>query len=204
MNLLILSPNPLARLGLTALLANLAEVHLLADLSHPADLPLYLPQAEIILWDFTWEGDSALANLTALRANYEFPPILGLLPPDSELGAFQAAGLSGFLPQEASPDQLEAALHALMLGLAVFDPDLLPTFTPPPSSEAGPTADLTPREREVLNLVAQGLANKSIARQLSISDHTVKFHINALMSKLGAQSRTEAVVKASRLGLIIL
>jgi DNA-binding NarL/FixJ family response regulator len=56
----------------------------------------------------------------------------------------------------------------------------------------------------VLNLVAQGLANKSIARQLSISDHTVKFHINALMSKLGAQSRTEAVVKASRLGLIIL
>jgi two-component system, NarL family, nitrate/nitrite response regulator NarL len=56
----------------------------------------------------------------------------------------------------------------------------------------------------VLQLLAEGLPNKTIARQLSISEHTVKFHLNAIMSKLGAQSRTEAVVRATRLGLIIL
>jgi DNA-binding NarL/FixJ family response regulator len=64
--------------------------------------------------------------------------------------------------------------------------------------------ELTPRELEVLRLLAEGLSNKAIAQQLDISDHTVKFHVNAIMSKLGAQSRTAAVVQATRLGLIVL
>jgi two-component system nitrate/nitrite response regulator NarL len=66
------------------------------------------------------------------------------------------------------------------------------------------TEPLTPREHEVLQLVAEGLPNKTIADRLHISEHTVKFHINALMGKLGAQSRTEAVVRASRLGILLL
>ena len=63
---------------------------------------------------------------------------------------------------------------------------------------------LTRRELEVLHLVAEGLPNKSIAVRLGISDHTVKFHVNAILSKLGAQSRTEAVTRATRMGLITL
>jgi len=63
---------------------------------------------------------------------------------------------------------------------------------------------LTPREQEVLQLLAEGLPNKAIASQLSISEHTVKFHVNAIMGKLGAQSRTEAVTRATRAGLILL
>ena len=63
---------------------------------------------------------------------------------------------------------------------------------------------MTPRELEVLQLLAEGLANKAIALQLDISEHTVKYHVNAIMSKLNAQSRTEAVVRAARLGLIAL
>ena len=63
---------------------------------------------------------------------------------------------------------------------------------------------LTPRELEVLHLLAEGLPNKTIARRLAISDHTVKFHVNALLGKLQAQSRTEAVVRASRAGLVVL
>ena len=62
--------------------------------------------------------------------------------------------------------------------------------------------DLTPREREVLRLLAEGLPNKAIARQLGISEHTVKFHVNAILGKLAVASRTEAVVRATRLGLI--
>jgi len=66
-------------------------------------------------------------------------------------------------------------------------------------------ADVEPlREREVLQLLAEGLPNKIIAARLKITDHTVKFHVNAIMTKLGVQSRTEAVVRATRLGLILL
>ena len=63
---------------------------------------------------------------------------------------------------------------------------------------------MTRRELEVLQLVAEGLPNKSIADRLDISEHTVKFHVNAIMGKLGAQSRTEAVTRATRMGLILL
>jgi DNA-binding NarL/FixJ family response regulator len=62
---------------------------------------------------------------------------------------------------------------------------------------------LTPREQEVLQLLAQGLSNKLIAGRLGISDHTVKFHLNAILGKLGAQSRTEAIAQAARLGLVL-
>jgi len=67
-----------------------------------------------------------------------------------------------------------------------------------------PVDTLTPRESEVLHLIAEGLPNKQIAQKLSISEHTVKFHVNAILTKLGAQSRTEAVVRATRAGLIAL
>ena len=63
---------------------------------------------------------------------------------------------------------------------------------------------LTPRESEVLQLLAQGMPNKQIALELAISEHTVKYHVNAILGKLGAQSRTEAVVRATRAGLILL
>jgi len=63
---------------------------------------------------------------------------------------------------------------------------------------------LTPRENQVLQLLAQGMTNKAIALDLGITDHTVKFHVNAIMGKLGAQSRTEAVVRATQLGMIAL
>ena len=76
-----------------------------------------------------------------------------------------------------------------------------------PQAQADPTPlveQLTAREREVLQHLAEGLSNKAIALRLGISEHTIKFHVNAIMSKLGAQSRTEAVVRATQLGLIML
>lgn len=94
---------------------------------------------------------------------------------------------------------------ALSQGLNALDPEVGESVRLP--SEAGQAAlaeGLTPREMEVLRLVADGLPNKEIARRLGVSEHTVKFHLNALMGKLGAQSRTEAVVTATRQGLIML
>jgi DNA-binding NarL/FixJ family response regulator len=90
-------------------------------------------------------------------------------------------------------------------GLAVLHPTLAQALVgvseEPP---APPSVELTPRELEVLGLMAEGLANKGIADRLTISEHTVKFHVTAVMAKLGAQSRTEAVTRATRVGLITL
>jgi DNA-binding NarL/FixJ family response regulator len=79
-----------------------------------------------------------------------------------------------------------------------------PRAVPDRTVSSAPAESFTPREREVLALVAEGLANKMIARKLGITEHTVKFHLNAILTKLGAQSRTEAVVKATRMGLLAL
>ena len=75
---------------------------------------------------------------------------------------------------------------------------------PGQTPQESPPSPLTAREHQVLQLLAQGLTNRAIALQLGITQHTVKFHVNAIMSKLDAQSRTEAVVRATQLGMIAL
>lgn len=108
------------------------------------------------------------------------------------------------LLRDTGTAELAAAVHAL--GLKVLGPDLSTSFIPPVSEPfVYPTpSDITPREPEVLSLLAEGLPNKGIASHLGISEHTVNFHVNAILGKLGAQSRTEAVTLATRRGLIVL
>jgi DNA-binding NarL/FixJ family response regulator len=104
-----------------------------------------------------------------------------------------------------SGERLLAAIEAVYWGLIAVEPELMALLAPAGVLPELPLAEeLTPRELEVLRLLAEGLSNKAIAQQLDISDHTVKFHVNAIMKKLGAQSRTAAVVQATRLGLIVL
>ena len=92
-------------------------------------------------------------------------------------------------------------MTALSHGLSVTDPALAGGSD---AIEAGPAAAplLTPRENDVLRLLAEGLPNKGVASRLEVSEHTVKFHVNSIMSKPNAQSRTEAVTLATRLGLL--
>jgi DNA-binding CsgD family transcriptional regulator len=92
---------------------------------------------------------------------------------------------------------------ALAAGLVVVDDDLKKTALRGGATQTLATP-LTPREREVLQLVAEGLPNKLIADRLGISEHTAKFHVNAILDKLGADTRTDAVVKAARFGLLLL
>ncbi len=101
------------------------------------------------------------------------------------------------------PATLAAAFRCTAAGLYVLSPHFADDI-PAVRSEAlsAPIEPLTEREREVLQLMAEGLANRAIARRLDISEHTVKFHANAIFGKLDVQSRTEAVVRATRAGLI--
>jgi DNA-binding NarL/FixJ family response regulator len=101
---------------------------------------------------------------------------------------------AGLLPRDASPDQIDAALRGAAAGLIVRQAkDTTPAFGE--LQERNLQSLLTPRETEVLSAIADGLGNKEIARRLEISLHTVKFHIESLLRKLGARSRAEAVAK---------
>ena len=123
--------------------------------------------------------------------------------------------LWGALPLEAPLDQLSAAINALSEEMVVVSPELFEGQTPPlglwlrPNGAMSddipaPVESLTPRELEVLQLVAQGMPNKQIAQQLVISEHTVKFHISSIYGKLGSANRTEAVRIGVRQGLVSL
>ncbi|MDQ2682135.1 MAG: response regulator transcription factor, partial [Chloroflexota bacterium] len=106
---------------------------------------------------------------------------------------------------DVDPGQLGAAIAALANGLRVYDPVLSQrTGNALMGSAQGPDAPnpLTPRERQVLELVARGYPNKSIAYELGISEHTAKFHVGSLLTKLDAASRAEVVTNATRRGLL--
>lgn len=128
-------------------------------------------------------------------------PVLALVPEDAELPTL-ISDAGGVLYRTASPDKLIAALQALAQGLNVFEPDLAEALFPQ-SRVADPPEDLTPRELEVLRHLAEGLSNKTIAKALDISENTVKFHLSALLGKFGVSSRTEVVVRAIQLGLVV-
>lgn len=114
------------------------------------------------------------------------------------------------LLKDAGAMEIGAALHAILQGLVVLDPaiarDLTAQGAPsfPRAGDTDPIEALTDREHQVLELLAHGLPNKTIAIDLGISEHTAKFHVGAIMSKLGAASRTEAVAIAARRGLLVL
>jgi DNA-binding NarL/FixJ family response regulator len=114
-----------------------------------------------------------------------------------------ALGIQGAIRREAKGSQLAAALHALAQGLSVIDPAFLPRRASTKRAK-GLLSPLTAREQQVLLLLAEGGSNKEIADRLKISERTAKFHVNAILQKLSADRRTDAVVRAARLGLITL
>ncbi|MBI3724767.1 response regulator transcription factor [bacterium] len=129
-----------------------------------------------------------------------------VLVPDSEGAAVAlSSGARGVLERSADGPRLAAALLAVARGLVVLDPALAGALLGERSRAlAGHAEPLTPREVEALGLLARGLSNKEIAHRLGISEHTAKFHVNAILGKLGVQSRLEAVVRAFQLGLVAL
>jgi len=114
----------------------------------------------------------------------------------------RSAGAWGILPPESSAEELNAAIHALSQGLIVGTSALL--FESEGEHPEGTEGPLTDRESEVLGLLSKGLANKQIAMELGISEHTVKFHVSSIYQKLNVTNRTEAVRAGLRGGWVTL
>ena len=206
--LLIVAADPLTRAGLSAILASQPELQVVGQLPPAEDLEesvdIYHP--DVLLWDIGYDGDDALETVADFTHNTSAPtvPLVALLADAGMAGAVWQAGVRAILPRSAPVATLTAALNAAAANLIVLDAQAASSILVPANGIPESMEPLTAREREVLQLMAQGMPNKSIARELAISEHTVKFHVNAILSKFGAQSRTEAVVLASRAGLVLL
>ncbi len=127
--------------------------------------------------------------------------------PDQALDALQTGAVAA-LPRNSGEAEIRAALDAALLGLGTVPADLLRLLLAPaaaaPVGRGGDRPELTQRELDVLAALADGASNKVIARRLGISFHTVKFHVAAILAKLDADTRTEAVAQAARRGLVML
>ncbi len=109
-------------------------------------------------------------------------------------------GVHAILPRDAPAEQIVAALHAASAGLIAIPLEASAVLIP--AASASEVENLTPREMETLEMLAEGLSNKQIAARLQISEHTAKFHVNSILGKLGAGTRTEAVMRGLRSGLL--
>lgn len=209
----VVAPAPALRAGLSSLLSASADVEVAAEAAALGDLRLPLDEVDVLVVaaESAWreELEEALtqpgsAAVLLLVGNDE-AALRWLAARAQPLGARAWGALS----LESSADELLAAARALSQGLVAAAPALLqPLLTRQLASgdEPGdlPAGALTERETEVLQLLAQGLANKQIALQLGISEHTVKFHVSAVYGKLGASNRTEAVRLGVRQGWVTL
>lgn len=207
----IVAASSLVRSGLENLLAG-RGVSILGSTSSLAALAGQILEAEpdaVLLDASGGQPETVLQELASSNLTSE-TTVLVLLDhaPPGFLAEALRAGVRAVLPTQVTRDQLLAALNAAMAGLVITHPSELPAWIPEPSfaspSVSELTEPLTPREREVLQMLASGLVNKEIAAKLAISEHTVKFHVASILGKLGAATRTEAVSLGIRHGLVLL
>ena len=200
----ILAPTLAVRVGLRTLLSADEGIDLIAESADFAGLADDIEEVDVIIL----QGDSILEGTEFLQ---EAEPQLALLwVSDDPQAARTLRGLPlrawGVLPTDANEDELIIAIYAVDQGLIVAPQRMLESLWVDLPAAGGDELieSLTPRESEVLQLLAQGLPNKQIALELEISEHTVKFHISSIYTKLNATNRTEAVNLGLRLGLIAL
>lgn len=206
LRVIIMGADPVGRAALAAQLAELGGLVVVHEVDGPGDLSsaidAHAPDA--VLWDRTGADESFETGPDLI----DLPTPVVVLTEEGEPAApLLAAGARGVLPRDADATTLTEALTAAAAGLVVLDPrlagELAAEANEAPPEVPGLLEPLTPREIQVLGLLADGLSNRDIAERLRMSDHTAKFHVAAILGKLGARTRTEAVARAARLGLIV-
>ncbi|MAT64091.1 MAG: two-component system response regulator NarL [Gammaproteobacteria bacterium] len=166
---------------------------------------------DVVLLDMRMPDMDGLGVLRQLRQSGLKMPIVMLTTSSNEQDLVESLrnGAQGYLIKDIEPDDLVVALREIVAGKTVVAPDLAPVLAKVVQGESisshdastSPFDELTPRESEILGLLAEGQSNKAIARNLGISDGTVKLHVKAILRKLGVHSRVEAAVIAVEQGL---
>ncbi|MEL6463118.1 MAG: response regulator transcription factor [Cyanobacteria bacterium J06621_15] len=206
---IVIAVSPVIRMGLSAMLDDnpkLTVVKSGSDIDSLTDEIIEL-RPDIVLLD--WNS----RDFESISQSQQFISATIILVnelEDIDFGAILNAGVKGILPQTSTESEIIAAVKAVASGLVVLHPEIIDNLQLQKSTNLQQQADiksiqtLTPREIEILQMLTPGLSNKAIAKQLNISDHTVKFHVSSIFQKLNVSTRTEAVAVGVRLGLIML
>ncbi len=202
LRVLVVGDDPLARHGLTLLLTSEGGL-VVADERATADAAAASDEADVALWDVGSVTESPAALRDAVDAGI---PVVAVVSSSAQAAEALHAGALGAVLRDVEPARLISAVLAVARGgLVVLDEALSePLLRAVPTTPVVLPEPLTPREVEVLELLALGLPNREIADRLGISDRTAKFHVGSILGKLGASNRTEALAQAARLGLIVL
>jgi NarL family two-component system response regulator YdfI len=208
---LIVVASPLIRGGLQSMLADsrFEIVGNAADLDSISGQIVDVEPDVVLVETGTGTQEEFLSALEDSEIAREYAVVvLSEQPKPAWLSQALRAGVRAVLPRDATPQQLHAALEAAAAGLVVVHPSEVNEVFPAHAELSAPLRELpeplTRREREVLQMISAGFGNKEIAGKLSISEHTVKFHVASILGKLSASTRTEAVSIGIRHGLVLL
>ena len=203
---LIVDDHPLVRQGLTGVLEAAPDIEIVgavADGAAAADAAVE-GRADIVLMDLSMpgvDGVQATGEVLARRPDARVV-VLTSFAEHARVVAALEAGAVGYLLKDTEPDDLVQAVREAAAGNAPISPRAALALLPSRRERPSPSADLSPREREVLALVAVGLPNKSVARRLQISEKTVKAHLTRIFAALEVYDRTSAALWAQRNGLL--
>jgi two-component system, NarL family, response regulator YdfI len=218
---LVAATSAVSRVGLEAILAREPSLTVVGGTAIGTSLAEEIAEhdPDVLLVEFAGNDDDALALLHLVSGHLDdgvrSAPSLVMLADDGDAATLVDAfgtGIRALLPRDARAPEITAAVGAAAAGLVAFTPEIFAamrstSMAAPPSRVARAEdreTPLTPRELEVLRMIADGLGNKQIAARLAISEHTVKFHVGSVFAKTRASTRAEAVMIGARRGLIVL
>jgi len=206
--------NPIMQAGLESIIHSHPDLEVVGSSSHFVSLLKRMEeiQPDIVLLEWSLADNEPIWETLHAQGTGLNPPAFVILADyeDSDWATDALnKGVRGIIPRNAATDEILAAVVAASTGLVVLPLDLVEDLLPrslssTPALPTSPIQSLTPRETEVLEMLALGTGNKTIASRLGISEHTVKFHISSIFTKLNVSSRTEAVTVGVRLGWIML
>lgn len=210
---LVSAPSAVRRAGLESMIANSPLTRLAGSMYglDTLDRTVLQFQPDVLLADLDRPDSRIITRSTGLDEERGTLDVVALIDEPDSVWMTRAlrTGVKAILNRNAPADDILLAIQSAFSGLIVLEPEIaesLLTKMRPASELSAPNIaePLTPREIQVLKMLAEGVGNKAIAARLKVSEHTVKFHISSVLSKMGAASRTEAVTQGIRNGLIVI
>ncbi len=201
--IMIIDDHPVVRAGLASMLSTQPDIYVVASASSGEEALALLDciAPHVILLDLRMPGMSGLEAMRLINSRVDPPRIIVLTSFDTDEDIYQCvgAGAHGYILKDAPQDRLLEAIKMVKSNGRYFPADIASRLT-----ERMARSNLTPREHQVLQLVAKGCTNKEIGRAFGISDNTARNHVNSIIEKLEVSDRTEAATIAMRQGLVSL
>ncbi len=203
----LIEDNRLVREGITALLNRLPDIQVVAEQASDNVTALERVSPQVILLDIGLRKGDSLRIAAKVRA--QFPDakviVMDLLPAHEDIVEFVNAGVSGFIMKDATLEDLVDTIRSVHAGASVLPPTMINTLFSQIARDAidrgrpevMESVRMTPRERQVINLIAQGMSNKEIAGKLHVATHTVKSHVRNVMEKLTLHTRLQIAAYAN-------